>query len=446
MIRFVTARLTVGFLIGSLWLGLMAVPVSAASTIRYVDDNGNQCATSYTSIQAAIDDSNPGDRVYVCPGRYAEQLTLNKNVLVRAWPRFKAHIDVPAVLTVVDDAVAAVRLTADGAKFRGFRVHVQAGTDLSTGLLPACTHVDVAILALGQDNVVRNNKIDVVGDETLNGHCGYDYGIVVGRHEPAGVRPAGTSATSATARITFNWVRDFKFGGILVQEVDSYAFIRRNDIRFYHLNDPLCESPFAVPGAAGLPCESFARPSGINGAFPNTFGIGVETGAEADIIRNAVASGPNAQPGGPVASLPAGGPPGPETARLFHGISLTALDDEESNRVHHNAISRVTIGIHTEEGAAGAEISSNVVTTSFAGLELYGGAGEIHHNRSEFNDYGIVLPGEGGNNVHDNVATDNSTLDCFDTTSGDGTADTDNTWTNNIGNTDQPEVICQPET
>ena len=440
------ARLATAFAMSTLVLGALALPVSAAPQTRWVDDNGVQCpSATYTSIQDAIDDSSAGDKVLVCPGHYAEQLTINKQILVKATPLFAAHIDVPSPLAPVGAVVAAVYLSADNAAFKGFKMHIEAGPVVIVPFVRpsaiSCAHVDAAIYVQGLDDNVAYNRIDVTGPASLNGACGYDYGIVVGQHlVAAGVRPTGGALGSATARVTFNKVRDFKVGGILIEGEDSYAFVRRNAIKYLHLTDPGC------PIEGVIPCGPvFATNEVLNGVFVSSFGIGVESGAEADIIRNAIRSGPNAQPFpvGPPGVRPAG--LDAYTPRLQQGITLTALDSGESNVVHHNAIWRVGSGIYTDSGADGAVISYNHITTSANGLDVVGSGDVFHHNHAEDNGYGAFVIG-GDNNFHDNVFEDSFAYDCYDGTSGGGTASTDNTWTNNIGALSSPDAICDPET
>jgi len=423
------SRLLAAATIATLLLGALALPVSAAPQTRLVDDNGVQCPTAaYTSIQDAIDDSAAADKVFVCPGFYPEQVTINKAIIVKATPLFAAHIEVPMSLAPVDAVVAAVRITADNASFKGFKMHFDGGPVIAAAQPSAlpCAHANVAIYVLGLQDKVAYNRIDVSGPSTLSGACGYDYGIVVGQHPVvAGVRPTGEALGSATARLTFNKIVDFKLGGILVEDVDSYAFVRRNAIKYLHSQESDC--PVAIACAS-----SGVRTTGVNGEFFGAYGIGVESGAEADIIRNAIRSGPNAG-SGPRVIL--------GTPMLNVGVWLQTLDSGESNTVFHNAVWRVQTGVFTAAGAAGAEISYNHVTNSNVALKAADSGDEWHHNNVHDNVIGI-LANFGQNNFHDNVALDNALWDCYDSTTGSGTDNTDNTWTNNTGVIDFPDDIC----
>ena len=434
MSRHLIARIVSAFATSTLVLGAMAMPVAAGQVTRLVDDNGVQCpGAGYTSIQAAINASVAGDKVYVCPGHYAEQINLNKQIVVKATPLFAAHIDVPGTLAPLGAVVAAVNITADNASFKGFKMHFVAG-----GVVPvvrpsvlSCAHADAAINVLGLNDRVSYNRMDVSGPSTLNGACGYDYGIVVGQHPvTSGVRPSGEALSSATARVTFNKIRDFKVGGILVEDEDSYAYLRRNAIQYLHLQESGCVIDVVIP------CGPVAATNtGINGVFNGAFGIGVESGAEADIIRNAVKSGPNATSFVPTVAV--------GTPMLNVGVWLQDLDPSESNTVFHNAIWRVQTGVFTAGGAASAEISYNHVTFSNVALKAATSGDEWHHNNVHDNLIGI-LANVGENDFHDNVAEDNGQYDCYDSTTGTGTANTDNTWVNNIGALANPDGICDP--
>src|SRR5436309_2621883 len=66
---------------------VMAGSASASGTIRYVAPppavpllNTGCDFPGYNTIQAAVTASNPGDTIIVCPGGYAEQVTVGKDL------------------------------------------------------------------------------------------------------------------------------------------------------------------------------------------------------------------------------------------------------------------------------------------------------------------------------------------------------------------------------
>src|SRR5688572_21010310 len=221
---FKVARFTGALMVAIVLVGGIVGPVSAGTTERWVDDDSSAgdgpaaCDNAaFSSIQAAIDASNDWDHVNVCPGTYEEQLTLDvRGILVQSVPLRKAHIVAPVLMTEEDGLVTLVRMTEWAARLYGFRLDIAAGEPVfSPTIVPSCTSVDIAVLALGERNRVRWNVIDSIGDATYTGNCGYAYGIVFTDE----ILGPGFSAPYPieTSRATHNKVRDFKYGGILAE-------------------------------------------------------------------------------------------------------------------------------------------------------------------------------------------------------------------------------------
>ncbi len=407
------ARMGVIPVIAALWLSLIAGPAAAAGHVtRWVDDDSSPgdgpaaCDTAaYSSIQDAIDASAAGDRVMVCPGTYAEALAIPTGVKVRARPLLSATLAGSLRMGPNGENVI-VNITGNNVLFRGFRITIDDGTN-------GCGTVDEAIIVTGQNDRIRNNAISTSGSQTLSGCGGYDYGIVVGTHD-----------VSATARVTFNWITDFKAGGILVENEDTYAYVRRNTIRYLHEGE--C-----------LTCYTVVPSQSVNSEFLAAFGIGVESHARADVIANAVYSGRDACIGMCAFVFV-------ETPTLSWGIALTGLDGTETTNVHNNSVYRTDSGIVTDVFADGADIANNHVTHSRYAFLLSGNNDAVHGNRASLSDFGISVGGA-GNNIHDNNFSGNDIYDCQDTTTGgSGTLSTDNTWTANLGATSDPAGLCSP--
>ncbi len=265
---FFRQRLSLGVILGVLLAGLLAAPAQAGHTTRWVDDDAGAgggpaaCATAgYTSIQDAIDASSKWDSVFVCPGTYAEQLTIDvKGLLVKSRPRREAHIVAPETLAPGGDGVTAlVRITSYAGRLVGFHLDIAAGDPVvSTSVGSSsvtCSAVDVAVFALGRRNRVNRNFIDSIGDYTYSGECGYTYGIVVGEDLPLEASSFGPPYPIETSRVKGNVVRDFKVGGILVEGYGTMARIDRNSVRFLHEDDqPTC-------AGASRPDEPYSTPS-----------------------------------------------------------------------------------------------------------------------------------------------------------------------------------------
>ena len=286
-------RLGAVLVIGSIWLGAIAAPASAAQTFRYVDDNVGATAchhTSFHSIQAAINASSPKDVVYVCPGTYHEEVLVDvPGLTVQSLSYRRAKI----VPDGTDGLGAAVVLAADGAKLRGFKILIPAGevvTPLAGGL-PSCSGLEAAVVAAGQRQGVWGNYIDATGDNTLSGDCGYAIGILFqGTETLNGFSGLGPDKSSAKR----NYIRDFKLAGILAEGPDVAVRISNNQIRYVHQDDPATCVPvnsFQIVAQLTLPCEPVnATPNPLNGIFGFSVGIGVGDGALADVAFNTVFS------------------------------------------------------------------------------------------------------------------------------------------------------------
>jgi parallel beta-helix repeat protein len=418
-------------LVTTVWLAGSALPAAAANPVRWVDDDAGAgggpaaCATApFTSIQAAIDASGTWDRVYVCPGTYTEQLTLDvKGVLVKSVPESGAHIATPPVMTPADGLVTLVRMPAWAARLIGFHLDLNAG-EPAPGF-GACTHVDVAVLATGLRTRVRNNTIDSVGSATLSGPCGYDYGIVFGQH---GVVPTVSPFNGRSVnRAQGNTVTDFKVGGILVEGPEYLVRVSGNTVNYFHADDSGCVATLAPsinPCAAG-----YSPTTQVNSAFSESFGIGVESGAAASVRNNHVATS--------AITIATSGP-----ASLAWGIALQVAAG--ATLVRDNTVHAGQIGI-LSNGSHGAEISGNTVLPG--GVEgillLASNNHDVFGNTVSGNVYGIsVDSGAFGNTIHDNDLRGNSYKDCYDLTAGSGTAGSANSWTNNLALSEYPSGLC----
>jgi hypothetical protein len=451
MIRHLIARLGVASTVAALMLSALAAPAAAANPIRWVDDDAvagdgpNACDTAgYSSIQDAIDDSESWDHVYVCPGTYHEQLLLDvKGIDVRSMPGRSAHIVPPSPLAI-DGVGAVVRMTAWAARLVGFRIDIPAGeppiivnSSRPSGAVTRCSHVDVAVLALGERERVRRNVIDSIGDATYSGSCGYDYGIVFQQRTgpPALVPPYDLLPVGRAVR---NVVRDFKVGGILV-EGNAIDRVDRNTVEYLHADDPGCGILVSIS-----PCDILinARPSAVNSGFPQSFGIGAEDNGTALIESNTVTSNFGS---GPTINVSGN--------TLYWGIALIGANSDSV--IVSNTVTAVEYGIASGGslvisppvrasalGVGGAAIYDNTITDGGTGMDITDDGHVIYGNESHTNVLGIQVSGI-DNDIHDNDFRTNAIYDCLDNSpAGSGTASTSNQWTNDLGNTDQPDGIC----
>lgn len=439
-------RLGAVLVIGAIWLGAVAAPAAAAGTIRYVNNHsGGACGPNhFHTIQGAINASSAHDIVYVCPGTYHEQLTIDvQGLTVQSLKFRKAHLVPPDA----PDFPAVVQITADGAKLRGFDIQIPAGGVGPSGGVTACAPMEAAVVVLAQRVGVWGNYIDATGDATLSGDCGYDIGILFIGGVVASALPLGPDKSTAKR----NYIRDFKIGGIIV-EGDQAVRIWDNSIRYVHLDDPAtCVLVNTVTLTANptlqFPCEppTGVGPNPLNGIFGDSVGIGVADGAFVQVGYNTVFSTLD------FALLLDGG----EGIPLFGGIVF--FDVAPGSLITENQVGQVFIGIGViPEGIPlvqatgvpaapnGVEITFNRTNEGYLGIVVGSDDNYLYANRARLNIGGIGVFEGADNQFINNDARYNFEVDCYDETgpSGTGTAGTDNTWEDNYGNNNQPQEIC----
>jgi parallel beta-helix repeat protein len=245
------ARVTV---ILVLLLVVLALPAGAGAETRFVNPF-ETCATdpfpSYPTIQAAVDDSDPGDAVGVCPGTY----TGSTGIPVPNLTLFAiGHV-------ILTGGVPCVNIIAPGVQVRGFEM---TGCDGAIRLVSDDALIEnnllhgniVAMTVGGSNNRIRNN---LVRDNTDSGIeiAGLSPGTVVsnntvrgntnaGIHVPAGGEfenplvvtknlvqrnGVGIDATFASdVVISFNSAT-FNGVGIMLTEVMNFLVMRNNASR-----------------------------------------------------------------------------------------------------------------------------------------------------------------------------------------------------------------------
>lgn len=374
------------------WLTLagLGAPVHAGGpTTRWVDDDGlagpTKCGTltlAETSIQAAVDASGPGDTILVCPGDYAGPITIDSvnNLKVRGTKPWAAHV------------------AGSGG---GDLIHIQGVTGTRIQWLELrdafpggpCNAVASMIGVQNAPNTqIRANHLGVNGTETIGGCGGYSRGVFVD--------------SSDGAVVSFNRIIDFQQLGIVV-EILSNSMVRGNTLRYNHVTSPV----------------AFGN--------PNSIGILVDgAGSGNRVLGNVIGSPATA---------------GVSTPRLGEGIFLAF--NQPSARVRTNRISNVNSGIDVHF-LTGAEITGNRILNSDAtGMNLLslGGDSLVQGNVVRGSgQQGVLVSGtlNLGAQFLNNDFRFNTGLDCDDDTTGSGTAGTANTWTNDLGLTDDPDGIC----
>lgn len=195
------------------------LPAAAAGPTTWhvapTGSGGGSCAApDFTTIQAAVDASGPGDTILVCPGTYEGQVLISSadhnGLTIKATQKLGATIasgtggggfgqlvliSVAADVTIQD--LRFLGTTGDGCRFTIRHVEVANGAHRAR---------------------IIGNAMRTQGDATLQGGCTVSQGILVGQ---------GSSAT-----IQGNEIRDFVADGIAVGASD--ATIQGNTLRFWH--------------------------------------------------------------------------------------------------------------------------------------------------------------------------------------------------------------------
>jgi hypothetical protein len=149
---------------------LPAIPVARATpSILVVDDLGMGCGAlvaTFASIQDAINAASSGDVIIVCPGIYAEQITIDKDGLtVKSFDGSAVDGTPDTVIAPGELTPAAVVIKGNDNKFIGFYIK-----DTTSGH----GHAHRGIFVQGDRNLVEKNLVEG------RGNVGFaDIGILV---------------------------------------------------------------------------------------------------------------------------------------------------------------------------------------------------------------------------------------------------------------------------
>jgi len=144
----------------------------------------------YISIQAAINEAESGDTIFVSPGTYVENLKINKQV--RIWSESRKPED--TVIRAADPTKSTIEISVDQASFSGFAIEgsEKAGI-LLTGVKSCYVNnnrvqgAEYGILLKGSDsNTISNNLITLDGtgirlessnsNDIIDNTIAYNYG------------------------------------------------------------------------------------------------------------------------------------------------------------------------------------------------------------------------------------------------------------------------------
>jgi len=302
----------------------LTVPHIAATQDRdrkpdlLVDDDKVQCPTAtFTSIQDAINATDPGGLIRVCPGTYREQLSINKSLSIEG---DNGAIVQPGSMVANTTGssgtpIAAAILVKDAANVEIEGLIVDATNNGITGCSPDL----IGILYQNssgsiEHNAVRNTKLSV----SLNG-CQSGDGIVV----------QSLSGETSKVSIDDNSVHDYQKNGITGNESGTEVTITNNVV-------------------TGLGPTTGAAQNGIQIGF----------GAKGGVLRNTVTD----NVWSPCVSL---------TNCAFNATGILVFQSDDV-RVEHNSVATNQVGIFA--GGQNAKIESNNISNSLVlvGIDLAG--------------------------------------------------------------------------
>ena len=388
MTRRLPRSLLIALTLSALALGAVASPVAAAGVVRMVDDDGfaspgNCDGTNsvHKKIQPAINVSNPGDSIVVCPGDYVGRVKIKKNnITLRAFDPWTATIiaapdhDSSLPLLWIKDANSVT------VKWMSLRAPTE-GT--CQPVYPGLINVDHSPFSQ-----IRANNLGIIGTAGM-GPCGYGLGIWV--------RDGSRRTTLA-----YNTITDFNQGGISVWSKD--VIVKANTLNFYQADSAL--------GDEGIP------PDGISAQI-----YADDVNITGNVIRALATAGST-------------------TPMLGSAIKVVS---RANPFIFRNNVQYVDTGITLLGTTGGLITENEIHDTTNFGVFYSGADDTTTAYNNVTTGYGgIFLTDQSNGNTIDHNDFSGHAYDCLDQSSGSGTGGTDNTWTNDIGAVAEPDPICDP--
>jgi parallel beta-helix repeat protein len=350
---------TLPFALGEVDLSTLGVPAGALATVgpigvtsspgdgpnMYIVDNDRvQCPNAaFTSIQAAVAASGPGDQIKVCPGVYNEQVDISGDVhdgltLFSQQP-LAAVIKAPLVMTEPGDIVR-IHGDADDVTLRHFKI---AGPLSDTLFCSVETRTGVRIDEDASATLRGNHITEIRSTDPLLRGCQNGIAVRVGRQfQPvAPPAPEPTMPTFGTAWITHNRIDLYQKGAIVVDGTESSARVDHNEI---------------VHGPPDFPV--LIAPNGIQ----------VSRGAAGDVNHNVVTQNNGAALGTGIIIFEAGtGEVEIDQNEVFRNDDGISLYDTDNATISHNDSYEQTVwdGLYADSGSAGNTFDHNKAFLNF---------------------------------------------------------------------------------
>jgi nitrous oxidase accessory protein NosD len=392
--------------------GLAMGPARAATVLVVDDDFPRSCAhgaADHATIQEAVDEADPWDRIRVCPGTYEETVTVpaDKRGLIikgakagidarRRSPRGKGESEV-----IANSAGGVVRLLADHVVWDGFRIAdnlagpgMYTSPDASGYVIRNTVFVDnglglylnasgKALTTVRHNRFTANNEFEGPGAGTgIYADQGTRSALIADnlfeRHNAAGILFAGDEQHDFVTVECNKSIRDRSFATFFAS---SHVRVVGNFVR----GRPRDRTPASAIFIGARNKDVVVKRNHVEA----TAGNGID-------VRDTRADGSDGEPPRNIDVLK-----NKVKTAGQHGIDVAATGVGEYEVRGNLAVRNVKVGIHADPGTDDAVFAHN-------------------------------------------LALRNGTLDCQDESRGDGTATTDNTWRGNVGDSDAPDGICHP--
>ena len=208
------------------------VAVSANAATVFVGVCGGP---SYPTIQAAVTAAPAGSTIYVCPGSYPEQVSINKRLTlqgVASGPLNQAVVTAPAggivantVSLATGDPIAAQVWVHDTTAVTIENLTVDGAGNGIAACAPNLIGVYYQDASGVVNNVVARNQTSGV-TSPLNG-CQWGEGIFV----QSGISTVTGKAGTSTVTVRNSSVHDFQKNGITGNEVGTKLTVNSNEVR-----------------------------------------------------------------------------------------------------------------------------------------------------------------------------------------------------------------------
>jgi hypothetical protein len=382
----------------------VGIPSAHAATL-VVDDDGRaepgNCGAftpTFSSIQTAVTAASPNDAIKVCPGRYNENLVVDKTLILSGAKagqdaRTRAHTGESIIHGT--SATGAVQLLANRAVFNGFTVEDNAN---GPGVYSSPAFSGYRIL----NNVVQNN---------VSGIFLHNEGSA-----QALVRQNLIRNNNAPANDTGSGILSYQGASAIVIEANRFVHNLSAGV-FFTVGGPVPNRNIVVKSNRSIDEHHFVAFYGVRNS----------------VIRdNSTTDTTNADD-------------------WQQSVAIVVGLDSDGILIDSNVIRNAAhSGILVTDEATNVDVLGNSVTNA----EAYGlfvasttyAAVQAYENVFRLNDFsGIYMnPFTRGNVIQANSALENSRFDCEDGSEGSGTGGTGNFWNNNVGLTDDPPQLCRP--